>query len=370
MYERINSPIKIGNVELKNRIIFAPTTMGLPREEYFKKIGEIAAGGCSMIIIGNVAVKKSRFKSIYSKKGFEYYRKLAEIVHEHDCKICAQLFMSDANFKALIKYVPGVLSKKISMGELRHLLTDEISKYITGLPEKKIKSITDSFGTAAVLAREAGFDMVQVHGDRMCGSFSSPLFNQRRDNYGGDLENRGRFALEAIFAIRSKLPDMAIDFKLPIRQENPDYGKAGITEEELPVFIPMLEKAGVNSFHVTLANHSKLTDIIPKANHPYFKGEGCFLKYCDEVRKYTKLPVCGVGGLSTPKFIESQLMNGRIDCAAMSRQLIADPDWTNKAANGNENSIQYCTRCNTCLAGIQQHKGAHCIYDEEPNIIS
>ena len=162
--------------------------------------------------------------------------------------------------------------------------------------------------------------MVQVHGDRMCGSFASSLFNQRTDCYGGSPENRARFAVEAVTAIRRVLPDMPIDFKLAVRQENPHYGNAGVLESELPVFVPLLEQAGVTSFHVTLANHGELSDTIPPAKHPVFSSEGCFLKFCDQVKALTNLPVCGVGGLTDPDFVEEQLKSGRIDCAAMSRQ--------------------------------------------------
>ena len=87
MYETINSPINYGGLELKNRIIFAPTTFGLAEDEYFEKIRKIAAGGCAMVIIGDVPVGKSQFeKSLFDKKGFAYYQKLAEIVHSYDCR--------------------------------------------------------------------------------------------------------------------------------------------------------------------------------------------------------------------------------------------------------------------------------------------
>lgn len=78
-------------------------------------------------------------------------------------------------------------------------------------------------------------------------------------------------------------------------------------EEELGAFVPLMEKAGVTSFHVTLANHSNLNDTIPPAKHPYFGEEGCFLKFCDAVRQFTNLPICGVGGLTSPLFVEEQL---------------------------------------------------------------
>ena len=335
MYETINSPINYGGLELKNRIIFAPTTFGLAEDEYFEKIRKIAAGGCAMIIIGDVPVGKSLFeKSLFDTKGFAHYQKLVEIVHSYNCRICAQLHQSDSNMLAMLKYVPGVLTKKISMEELRPLLNAEVAPYISKLSTRKIHKIINGFGEAAVLAVKAGFDMVQVHGDRMCGSFSSTVFNHRTDEYGGSAENRARFAVEAVKAIRSRLPEIPIDYKLAVRQEDPHYGNAGVVESELGIFVPLLTDAGVTSFHVTLANHSSLEDTIPPANHPYFKGQGCFLKFCDEVRQYTDKPITGVGGLNQPDFVEQQLTSGRITCAAMSRQLLADPEWPNKVISG------------------------------------
>lgn len=365
MYETIGSPINYGGLQLKNRIIFAPTTLGLPEDAYLEKIRRISAGGCAMIIIGDVPVGKGGFgHSLFTKKGFAYYQRLAELVHKEDCRICAQLHQSDSNVAAMLKYVPGVLTKKISMEQLRPLLNQEVGPYISNLSAEKVRKITSAFGEAAALAEKAGFDMVQVHGDRMCGSFSSTMFNYRTDEYGGSPENRARFAVEAVTAIRRKLPDIPIDYKLAVRQEDPHYGNAGVLVEELGIFVPLLEQAGVTSFHVTLANHSKLDDTIPSAKHPQFSAEGCFLPFCDVVRQYTKRPICGVGGLTSPEFVEQQLASGRIDCAAMSRQLIADPDWAGKVMGGQAEAIRRCVRCNKrCLGGLMEHQGVHCIYE-------
>lgn len=91
-------------------------------------------------------------------------------------------------------------------------------------------------------------------------------------------------------------------------------------------------------------------------NIRYFPSEGCFLKFCDQVKALTNLPVCGVGGLTDPDFVEEQLKSGRIDCAAMSRQLIADSEWPNKVQNGDAKSIHHCIRCNKeCLGGMMAH---------------
>lgn len=364
-YDEIGKPISYGGLPLKNPIIFAPTTMGLRKREYFEKLREIAAGGCGMIIIGDVPVSASRFApTLFSKQGFAYYREIAELVHSYDCRLCAQLHQNDTVFGGMFHYLPGLISGKLSRQDLREIMNQKTGEYITGLPEDQVRRITASFGPAALKAMEAGFDMIQVHGDRMCGSFSSSVFNGRTDCYGGSPENRARFAMEAVAAVRKALPQVPIDYKLAVRQENPHYGNAGVLEEELPVFVPLLEKAGVTSFHVTLANHSKLENTIPPRDHPEFGEEGCFLKFCDQVRKYTDLPICGVGGLSDPKFVNAQLQSGRITCAAMSRQLIADPQWVNKVLEGRSEDIHRCIRCNKkCLGGMYDHSGVHCIYE-------
>lgn len=363
-----NSPLSYGGLTLKNRIIFSPTTLGLSQEEQLEKLGRIAAGGCAMIIVGDVPVGRHGMgaPSLYTRKGREWYHSLVERVHREGCMICAQLHQSDSNLAAMVKYVPGVLTKKISMEELRPLLNQEVGPYITGLPVEKVQAIIRNFGEAAVLAREVGFDMVQIHGDRMCGSFSSSVFNHRTDAYGGGPEGRARFAVEAVQEVRRRLPDIPIDYKLAVRQENPNYGSAGVLEAELSVFVPLLEQAGVTSFHVTLANHGSLSDTIPPASHPYFGAQGCFLKFCDQVRRYTQLPLYGVGGLTDPDYVEEQLRTGRIQCAAMSRQLLADPDWPNKVASGQIGQIHRCVRCNKeCLGGMMAHRGVHCIYERK-----
>ena len=84
------------------------------------------------------------------------------------------------------------------------------------------------------------------------------------------------------------------------------------------------------------------------------------------MRALTDLPICGVGGLTSPDFVEEQLKSGRIDCAAMSRQLIADPDWPKKVQQGRAGEIHRCVRCNReCLGGIMAHRGVHCIYERK-----
>ena len=364
-YEEILAPINYGGVELKNRIIFAPTTMGLKDKDYKDEIRRLASGGAAMIIIGDVPVGKSFItKPIVKKKGFKFYKEICDIAHEYDCKIAAQLHQDDSDMKGMMKALPGMLIKKASKDDIRKKLNDLTSAYISRMKESKVKEIISSFGSAAIMCKKAGFDCIQVHGDRMCGSFSSELINKRTDSYGGKLKNRMRFAIESIKAIRYVLPDMPIDFKLCIRLSEPHYGNGGVEFSEVKHVIPWLEEAGVTSFHVALANHSNLSDTIPPINHKYFKEEGCFLRLSDEVKKYATVPVCGVGALIHPDFLEYTLESKRIDCVAMCRELICDPNYVNKLKAGKENEIRYCIRCNRgCLDGVFRHEGIHCALD-------
>lgn len=370
MYETICSPLSIGRITLRNRIVFAPTTMGFTGDEYLTAMERIAEGGAAMLIVGDVpALNEPPFfgtPSPLTEEGFLFFRKVTEVIHRHGAAACAQLHMSDTDTAAVAGLMPKLKAGIISMDEMRRFMNSRVRPFITQMPAERIHSIAEGFGKSAVRLEQAGFDMVQIHGDRMCGSFLSPLFNERMDQYGGPLENRARFALDAVRAVRSCCPELPLEFKLAVRMEHPHYGNAGAAEKELEQLIPLLECAGIDCFHVTLANHSSLSDTIPPASHPYFGKEGCFLPFADKVKQYTERPVCGVGGLTDPDFIEKQLASGRIDYAAMSRQLLADPEWPKKTAAGFTSSIFRCIRCNKkCLEGLKSRQGTHCIYDDQ-----
>ena len=356
-------PITIGNCELKNRIFFAPTTLGLKPEEKAAKLNAIAQGQTALIILPDIPVLGSG--SLQNSRTFAAYQQLISQLHQQGAKVSAQLHLSDANFKAMLKWIPALLTHRLTADQLRQKLNDSAAVTVNQMREKRIREILAAFGLSAQQAQAAGFDMIQVHGDRLIGSFSSSLINKRTDEYGGCLENRMRFALEAVRQVRQHC-SLPVDYKLAVRQINPDYGKAGVLEQDLDPVVGWLEQAGVDCFHVTLANHGALTDTIPPANHPAFSAEGCFLKFADQVKALTCKPVIGVGNLRHPEFNDQAIENGRIDAAAMSRQLIADPDWTAKLLAGHPETIRYCAGCNQkCLQGLMSHQGIHCIYDQK-----
>ena len=364
---------QIGTMTLPNRVIRSATQDpfghrdGTCAPEQVALYRDIAAAGTGAIITAYSYISpEARSTGIQVGFATEEQRasqkEVLDAVHEAGGRLILQLMHAGMNVFMPEKHVAGgkLLAPTGGLKAPNDMETTEI----TAEDMAKIKA---DFVDAAKAAKELGFDGIQLHCAHgyLLSQFLDPNTNQRTDAYGGSAENRARFAVEAVRAVRSRLPELPIDYKLAVRQEDPHYGNAGVLESELGIFVPLLVEAGVTSFHVTLANHSSLEDTIPPANHPYFKGEGCFLKFCDEVRQYTDKPITGVGGLTNPDFVEAQLASGRITCAAMSRQLLADPAWPNKAAAGQVQAIHRCVRCNKkCLGGLQQHQGTHCIYEK------
>lgn len=346
MYHSIFKPIKIRNLEIKNRVVFAPTTMGYDANGLFNKLVNIAKGDTGLIIVGDVSVRSSfhaGIPTLEKDEHIEYFKKIIDAVHKYGCKISAQLFYPEYN----VDYIGELArSNKGSREEIRRLLKENTLNYINELSKEKINEIQEAFVKAAIRAKESGFDMIQIHGDKLLGSFSSSIFNRREDEYGGSEENRATMSVEIVKKIRKKLPDMPIDYKLAIRKENPDIGKGGPSVDEVKTFVTLLDEAGVDSFHVTIANHSTINDTIPAYSHPYLKGEGCFFDLAKEVKKYTDKIVCGVGKLKSPDFIEQSLEENIVHMVALSRQLIADESWVLKVKEGRKEEIQYCNFCN------------------------
>ncbi len=358
------SPVSIGGLTLKNRLVFAPTSLGMDPERALAFLTRIAQGGTGLIILGDVSVIDGGFGySVCRPADLDFFARLLEIAHRYDARVAAQLFVSDNP--------PGPRSAPQGGGrpapeEALRLRNQAVSRYITDMPVADIDFLVESFGKAAVLLRQMGFDLVQIHGDRMCGAFLSPLLNRRTDEYGDGVENRTLFLRRCIGAVRRAEPGLPVDLKLPVRQQSPHYGNGGLAADELADAIPLIEQAGPDSYHVALADHGALRDTIPDANHPYFQQEGCFLPYVDALRPHTQKPICGVGRLQTPAFIRRQLESGRIQLAALCRQLIADPDWPSKALTGEEGQLRRCLYCNAdCVGGLMRREGVHCIFDRE-----
>jgi NADPH-dependent 2,4-dienoyl-CoA reductase/sulfur reductase-like enzyme len=212
---------------------------------------------------------------------------------------------------------------------------------------EEIKYVVEAFGKAAAGAREAGFDFVEIHnahGLLPC-QFFSPITNKRTDEYGGDLKRRMRFGTECARAMREAVGN---DFPLFARQGVIDVPPNGLGLDEGIVFAGEMVKAGIDVLNVSLATPPFQAGYIPAGEDP----EGTHVHLAAAVKAKVSVPVVAVGRIKSPAFAESILARGDADIIAIGRQLIADPYWPQKAANGRADEIVPCIDCHECYKAI------------------
>ena len=364
---RLLEPIKVGKIELKNRVMFPPMTTGYEGrdgtivEQSFNFYKRLAEGGVSYIVLGDVAPVNtiSPTPKLFHDGQIEAFRKLADAVHEFDCKLGIQIFHPEYDVEALAE-----LFRKGDMEGGRAKMRHDMVHFIQEVTEEQLNSILDKIGECVKRAQSAGVDIIEVHGDRLIGSFCSTLINRRTDSYGGSFENRIRFALRVVDKIREVAPDICIDYKLPVVTENPLRGKGGLMIDEAVEFAKILERSGVDMIHVGQANHTgNMNDTIPAmGTQPY-----CFMsKYTKQIKEAVSIPVSSVGRIVTPENAEALIENGVCDIVGLGRSLLADPDYVKKLEAGEGRRIRHCMMCNKgCTDNIQNRAFLSCVLNAE-----
>ena len=389
-------PIKVGNLTFKNRVMFPPLTTGY--EERDGSIGQrslafyerLAKGGVGYIVLGDVApvMTASPTPKLADDRQIPAFKALADALHKYDCKVALQLFHPEYD-------VPGVgrmimMSRKAMMdaqaakaagdmakfGELMAeskkqsdgayaKLHHDMQHFCSEATQEQLDAIKKSIADASRRAMEAGIDAIEVHGDRLLGSLCSDLLNHRTDNYGGCLENRCRYALEVVRAIKEAAPSLMVEYKLPFITKNDDgtdRGKGGLHEEDGIQFAKWLAEAGVDMIQVAQANHTgNMNDTIPAMGLRDFNW---MLPICKRVKNVVNVPVAVVGKVVTVKNGEEILANGDADIICYGRSLLCDPDIANKVATGEP--IRECLNCNKgCVDAIQGRRYISCVLNAE-----
>ena len=352
-------PIRLGPLTLRNRIVFPPMTTGYeekgmvtPRSRTFYR--SIARGGAGLIIIGDVSIQPSFAPTPFIHDGsfVPGLRQLVDEVHAEGACIAAQLFHQE--------YDTGEIGRVMAAegrDAARKQLHAGMEDYCNRLTLDEIAAIRERFRAAAVRVREAGFDLIQLHGDRLVGMFTSRLLNRRTDAYGGSLANRARFALEVVQTIREAVPELPIEYKLSMIRTDPPMGKAGPTLEEAQVLAGWLEEAGVVGFHAALANHGAIGDTIPAmGTQPY----GCFVDLAEGIKHVAHVPVTAVGRILDPEFAESIIASGKADMVGIGRGLIAAPEWPREVERGQTDDLRMCIMCNHCASSLMSSQPLRC----------
>jgi len=271
--------------------------------------------------------------------------RLTERIHECGAKVFALLWHTGINRGMLAGKTPVGPSALLNpfTGIVPHELTCE-----------EIEALIVKFGEAAHRAMLAGYDGCNVHGAHgyLLSSFVSLATNKRTDRYGGSFENRVRFSLEVVAAMRKYTRP---DFPLLFRMNGCDFCDDGISIEEACEFAALLEKGGVSAIDVSAGVYSSIDTMI----EPIQYKEGWKLYLAEKIKQHVSIPVLGVGVLQSPEAVEEALAKGMIDFACLGRELLAEPDWVNKAAGGDTH-IRKCIGCNACFERIGCNQVLRC----------
>lgn len=350
LFDHVLAPGRIGTLELPNRVIMAPmgtemgTHDGLFTEQEIAYYTERARGGTGLVMTGISAVSQ------------DY-----EVINPGLCRVDTDASLPGLTaLAASIHAVGGLVSLQLTAGLGRNLnVIDPDRAPISAsdnphyadpsvlcrpLEVAEIQVLVRRFGEAAARAAAAGIDAIDIHGHTgyLIDQFMSACWNRRTDLYGGSVENRCRFAVEIIAAVRAAAPGLPISFRLSVNHRFP----GGRTTEDGQAIAVVLAAAGLDLIIADDGSYEAMDYVFP----PYYLGDACMVPAARALKDVVDIPVMAVGNL-TPENAEAALLAGDADFAGIGRGLIADPEWAGKLAGGRRDDIRPCIRCNSLCVG-------------------
>lgn len=360
-YPHLLAPGKIGKCEVRNRVVMPPmatnlgSAFGEVTPELLAYYRRRAQGGVGLIIVENAQVDMFQGRSLVaqiavdSDKFLPGLRALAEIIHAEGAKTFLQIQhggrqCTPSTTDGLQPVAPSPIPCKF-LGVKPRALTRE-----------EIQELVGKFAQAALRAKLAGFDGVEVHAAHgyLLNEFLSPYTNKRDDEYGGSFENRLRFVLEILSSIRELVGE---DFVVGVRLSVEEFVPGGLTLQESREIARVLEENGVDYISVSSGIYESVSTIIEPMNFE----EGWRAHLARGIKEVVSCPVIAVGVIRHPEVAERILAEGSADFVAVGRGLIADPDWVKKVANGREEEINHCISCNVgCIGELFANGKVHC----------
>ncbi len=369
--EKLFEPIKIGHLEIKNRIAMAPMgTRGCTHDGYvtdriLAHYVARAKGGAGLIIVEHTLVTNryggsKRILGLWDEQQVTEMAELAEAIHTFRAKAIIQLslgfgqvgYVSRAKDGLLVApspipvvvredSFPKTVAKHLKDMEVRGVGVGPVPRALT---VEEIIELEDSFVEAARRAKKAGFDGIEIHGGHgyLIAQFLSPTSNARTDLYGGSLENRLRLPLNLISKTRAVL---GMDWVIGYRISADEHIQGGLTLEDSKVIAPILVGAGLD--YVNLS--SGLSGRSSKWTIP--DEEGVILPEAAVIKSVVSVPVL-CPNIYTPQLAEEALREAKIDMVSLGRQLLVDPEWPNKVKEGKLDKIRECSRCDICLMRV------------------
>ena len=358
-YPNLFSPITIRNHTYRNRIITGPTMFAagafLPgfEEGVFSMVERRAQGGAAAVTTGEMAVNTEEGDCLinvpvdYSKhegRYFEGFREYANRIKKHGAIAMVEFGHDVAYAEAKPPYHP--------VGPVAFTREDGVQ--VLAMDEAMMDKITNDIARATRFMMAAGFDGILLHGGHgfLFQQFISPLFNTRTDEYGGSMENRARFPLKVLKALRDAGGE---DMILELRFSAEDGLPGGMTIDDCVLFCKIID-GKVDIIHVS--NGLKWLAYRTHCFTSMYEAHGYNARFAEVVKKaVTQSKVAVVGGISSPELAEEIVASGKADLAVLARQAFADPEFPNKAATGREDLIRQCVRCFHCYpGGYREHE--------------
>lgn len=357
-YPKLFSPLKVRDLELKNRIVmpamgtkFANTDRAVSAQLIDYHVAR-AKGGCALNIVEVASVHElsapRKFVAIYDDQFIPGLKQLTDAIHAAGGKAGIQLWQGGlaAGFDEACQLIlPSDMPVSAEMT-------------IPGASKETVEEVIACFGKAARRAVEAGFDSVEIHGahNYMLHSFLSPYFNHRTDEYGGSAENRARFPLAVIRAVRGAVPEgMPVFLRIGAHD---DFLDGGLSIEDIIAFCKLAGEAGVDVLDISRGNivSAGIQFEVPPIDLP----RGFNVENAARIRRETGMVTMGVGRINDPAQAESYLEADKVDLIAMGRAHLADPDFCNKAKAGEDDGIVRCIGCNQgCYDGFADKSRPH-----------
>lgn len=353
LFPHVFSPGKIGTLTLKNRVMKAPQSSGMSNidgsvtERLVRYYREQAAGGAGMIIVEYAYVDDIGAKSAHCHLGISSNEHipglawLAENIAEQGAVPAIQI--EHCGRQKFLGTQPIKAPSAIPWPKLWDQYGTQAVPQVLTIDE--IQDIVHAFGDAALRAKTAGFKLVEIHGAHgyLLTNFFSPTTNHRTDLYGGSLENRMRIYVEIVRDVRKKVGP---DFPVTIRLSGTDYEPDGFPIEETVELARVLEREGIDAFHISGGDHHTMIHQVSPMAIPV-----CHNVWAAEaVKKAVSVPVIASGSITLPEYAEEIIASGKGDFVGLGRPLWADPHWPEKAAADRPEDIRPCIRCNEgCL---------------------
>lgn len=357
--KKVFEEINLGGIQVKNRIVRSATALmmgdyeGKVTDKVLEVYDKLSKGNIGLIITGLTEVVKDTathtLLTINSDEHINGLKKLVDMVHENGSKIMLQIVHHGSQISGRPRYEP--FSPSGIEDEKSRVKSRKITK-------EEIKNIVSDFGDAALRAKKAGFDGVQIHGAHgyFYSRFLSPHYNKREDEYGGCIENRVRIIIETYEDIRKKCGE---DFPIFIKINGSDYLEGGLSFEDSKKAMKILDKVGFNGIEVSggllIGKHTPVRKNINKK-----EAEAYHLQNASEIAKEIKTPIIVVGGFRNFDTVKNAISNTAVEAVAISRPLIIEPHLINRWLEADMNKST-CISCNKCFSA----RGTVCVFNKK-----